>query len=224
MSVAALGMVSVVNRLGPGGTGIWLEPLVAVALILLARRAGLTWHDLGMSRRTWWRGVKFAVIAIITVAMAYAVAVAIPFTRQAFFDDRYQLQTGTALLTALVIIPLGTVLLEEIVFRGVLMGLFRRRDRRWVAVVISSVLFGVWHIAPAAALGANRLVVELFGTGPVANTMMIIAVVAFTGLAGWVLCEIRRRSGSLIATAGLHWATNGLGVLMTSALWSLRVV
>lgn len=222
-SVVALGLVSVANRLGPGNTGIWLEPLVAVTLILLARRAGLTWHDLGMSRRTWWRGVKFALIAIAAVAVVYAIAVAVPFTRQAFVDGRYQLHTGTALMTALVVIPLGTILLEEIAFRGVLMGLFKR-GRKWVAVAVSSVMFGAWHIVPAAALGANRLVVEIFGAGPVAKIAMIAAVVVFTGIAGWVLCEIRRRSGSLIAAAGLHWATNGLGVLVTSALWTLRVV
>ncbi len=224
VSVLALGMVSFANRLGPGNTGLVLEPLVAVALILLARRAGFSWHDLGMSRRTWWRGVKYALVAVLAVALVYAVAIVIPLTRQAFLDGRYQMHTGTALLTALVIIPLGTILLEEIAFRGVLMGLFRGKGRTWPAVAISSVLFGLWHIVPAAALNANQLVSEAFGAGPMAKTAMVVAVVAFTGVAGWVLCEIRRRSGSLIAAAGLHWATNGLGVLVTSALWSFRVV
>jgi membrane protease YdiL (CAAX protease family) len=44
--------------------------------------------------------------------------------------------------------------------------------------------------------------------------------VAFTGLAGVVFCELRRRSGSLLAPAGLHWATNGLGVLAAAAVWA----
>jgi membrane protease YdiL (CAAX protease family) len=42
----------------------------------------------------------------------------------------------------------------------------------------------------------------------------------FTGLAGVVFCELRRRSGSLLASAGLHWATNGLGVLVAAAVWA----
>ena len=222
--ITALGMVSVANRFGPGHTGVVLEPLVALALILLARRAGLSWHDLGLSRSTWWKGLKYALVGILAVGVLYAIAAAIPLTRQAFLDGRYQLHTGAALLTALVFIPLGTIVLEEIAFRGVLMGLFRNRSRAWVAVLVSSVMFGAWHIVPAAALGANRLVSEVFGAGPMAQVALIAAVVAFTGLAGWLLCEIRRRSGSLIATAGLHWATNGLGVLLTSALWSLRIV
>jgi membrane protease YdiL (CAAX protease family) len=35
--------------------------------------------------------------------------------------------------------------------------------------------------------------------------------VAGTALAGVVFCELRRRSGSLLAPMGLHWALNGLG-------------
>ena len=32
--------------------------------------------------------------------------------------------------------------------------------------------------------------------------------------------KLRRRSGSLLAPAGLHWATNGLGVLVAAAVWA----
>jgi membrane protease YdiL (CAAX protease family) len=35
-----------------------------------------------------------------------------------------------------------------------------------------------------------------------------------------VFCELRRRSGSLLAPAGLHWATNGLSVLASAAVWA----
>lgn len=35
----------------------------------------------------------------------------------------------------------------------------------------------------------------------------------FTAAAGAVLCELRRRSGSLLAPMALHWATNALGYL-----------
>ena len=48
-----------------------------------------------------------------------------------------------------------------------------------------------------------------------------MAVVAFTGAAGLLLCELRRRSGSLLAPAGLHWATNALGVLAGVIAWGL---
>jgi CAAX protease family protein len=35
-----------------------------------------------------------------------------------------------------------------------------------------------------------------------------------------VFCELRRRSGSLLAPAGLHWAVNGLAVLASAAVWA----
>jgi membrane protease YdiL (CAAX protease family) len=47
----------------------------------------------------------------------------------------------------------------------------------------------------------------------------VLGTVLFTSLAGVLFCELRRRSGSLLAPAGLHWATNALGVLAAAAVW-----
>jgi len=60
------------------------------------------------------------------VAVVFAVGAALPQTRDAFRDARYHLDWQHALLTAFVLIPLGTVLFEEVAFRGVLWGLLRR--------------------------------------------------------------------------------------------------
>jgi membrane protease YdiL (CAAX protease family) len=43
--------------------------------------------------------------------------------------------------------------------------------------------------------------------------------VVFTTVAGVVFCELRRHSRSLLATVGLHWATNGLAVVAAASLW-----
>jgi membrane protease YdiL (CAAX protease family) len=51
----------------------------------------------------------------------------------------------------------------------------------------------------------------------------VLGAVAFTALAGLLLCELRRRSGSLLAAAALHWATNGLGLLLAAALAATRL-
>jgi membrane protease YdiL (CAAX protease family) len=42
--------------------------------------------------------------------------------------------------------------------------------------------------------------------------------VLFTAAAGCLFCELRRRSGSLLAPMGLHWATNALGYLFAFLL------
>ncbi|MGA5143427.1 type II CAAX prenyl endopeptidase Rce1 family protein, partial [Streptomyces azureus] len=39
-----------------------------------------------------------------------------------------------------------------------------------------------------------------------------------TTAAGVVLCELRRRSGSLLAPAALHWAVNGIGYVLAWAV------
>ncbi|SDS89865.1 CPBP family intramembrane glutamic endopeptidase [Actinoplanes derwentensis] len=217
--VVILIAVNVANKFGPHGTGLVAGPLVALLLVLLGRRAGLTWHDLGLSRRTLLPGLKYAVGAITVVAVVYAAGAALPFTRPAFQDVRYHLHLSAALLTAFVVVPLGTVLLEEVAFRGVLMGLVNRHRGAVWASITSSVLFGLWHILPSLRLNeANGAVGSTVGTGSTGQVLAVVAAVAFTALAGLLLCELRRRSGSLLAAVGLHWATNGLGLLITAGL------
>ena len=217
--LCALAAANVARQFGPAGTGVALGPVVAMGLILLGRRSGLSWDDLGLGRRTRAKGVAYAGGAIVAVAVAYTVVAMLPLTRPALHDARYQLPVGTALLTALVIIPLGTVLLEEIAFRGVLMGLVtRHRGTAW-GVGFSSVLFGAWHILPSWGLAqVNPAVGGLAGTGRGAQVAIVLAAVAFTAVAGLLLAELRRRSGSLLAAAGLHWAVNGLGVLAAAVI------
>ena len=61
----------------------------------------------------------------------------------------------------------------------------------------------------------------MVGSAPAAQVIWVASAVILTAVAGVVLCELRRRSGSLLAPAGLHWATNGFGVLASAGLWWL---
>jgi uncharacterized protein len=214
-----LGAVNLAGRYGPPHTGLVAGPLVALGLVLLGRRAGLSWYDLGLSRRTVLPGLKYALGAVLAVVVVYAFGAALPVTRPAFHDVRYHLHLGAALLAAFIVVPLGTVLLEEVAFRGVLLGLINRhRGAAWASVT-SSVLFGLWHIVPSLQLGrANQAVAGALGADAVGRVVTVLAAVGFTALAGLLLCELRRRSGSLLAAAALHWATNGLGLLLAAAL------
>jgi membrane protease YdiL (CAAX protease family) len=201
-----LAAVKLVNWFGPVGAGLVAGPLITAILIVLARRAGLSWDDLGLSRRAVRRGALWAAAAVAVVAVVLLAGVAIPWFRSAFFDVRYQLDADSALITALLVIPLRTVLLEEVAFRGVLFGLLHKRRRTVWAFAVSSGLFGLWHILPYLHTEAP------FGT--------IAAIVGITAALGLVLCELRRRSGSLLASIVGHWAGNGLGVLLAALLWS----
>jgi len=117
------------------------------------------------------------------------------------------------------VIPLATVIPEEFAFRGVLFGLLQRRSGRRVATAVSSALFGLWHVLPALGGGAaNASAVGVVGDSTMGTVLRVVGTVIFTGLGGVVLCELRSRSGSLLAPIGLHWALNGMGELFVRAV------
>jgi uncharacterized protein len=220
MTVVILACVNVIDIRVPHASLV-VGPVCAAGLLTLARLAGLSWAELGLGPGTWRRGLTWAGVIIGAVAVVYTVGAALPLTRDAFRDSRYDFGWGEAFLTAFVLIPVGTVLLEEVAFRGVLWGLVRRVRGTTAATIVSSTLFGLWHILPSLGLSSdNEAIGSAVGRGKSAQLVTVLATVAFTALAGVVFCELRRRSGSLLASASLHWATNGLGVLASAAVWA----
>ena len=217
--VAFLAVVNVID-IRVAHASLVLGPAGAAVLLAIARWAGLSWQEVGLGRGTWRRGLVWASGAIGAVAVVFAVGAALPPTRDAFRDARYHLGWEHALLTAFLLIPLGTVLFEEVAFRGVLWGLLRRVRGTWTATIVSSVLFGLWHVLPSLGLAANNEALgSAVGKSTSGQAVSVLGTVLFTGLAGVLFCELRRRSGSLLAPAGLHWATNALGVLAAAAVW-----
>ena len=219
-TILLLVAVTAVHRFGPAHAGLFVAPAVAAAVVLLGRRAGLTWEDLGVARRTWRRGVVYALAAIVVIAAVYAVAALLPLTRSAFLDPRYHLAPATGMLTAFIVVPVGTVLLEEVAFRGVLFGLVRRHRGGWFGAGVSSTLFGLWHVVPSLSLAkSNPAVGAVVGHGVSGQVAGVLVAMLFTAAVGLLFCELRRRSGSLLASAGLHWAANALGVVVAMLLW-----
>ena len=183
-----------------------------VALAVLARWAKLGVADLGLARSAWRSGLRWGGVCVAVVAVAYGVALLIPAARAAV--------TGAAgswsqtLIVALLVIPLGTIIPEEFAFRGVLWGLAHREWGRWSATLISSTLFGIWHVMPALGGGsANEAFDSLVGGGTLGLLIRVAGTVVFTGVAGVLFCELRVRSGSLLTPVLAHWAVNGIGVL-----------
>lgn len=185
----------------------------AALLVALARRDGCSWTALGLGRESLGPGLRWAGALVAAVLLGYLVAVALPPTRQAFADTRATSLSGATLLWHLLVrIPLGTALLEEVAFRGVVYAMVERRRGVRAAVVGSSLLFGLWHVLPSLGLRrTNAAVADVLGSGPAGA---VVAAVAATTLAGVVLCELRRRSGGLLAPFALHWALNALGLLV----------
>ena len=225
-SAAALAVVLVVLvavnlwvHLGPPRVHVLTGPLASALLLLVARGAGLTWSELGLARSDLLEGALYGAATAGAVAAVYLVAVAIPFTRGAFRDTRYQVGPGAAVFMALVTIPLATVMFEEVAFRSVLWGLLVRDLGMPAAIAGTAVLFGLWHVLPGVKLMRTNTAVG--GAGGSRALLTVLGTVAFTTLAGVVFAELRRRSGSVVAPMILHWATNGLGVLAAARVWAL---
>ncbi len=189
--------------------------LAAAALALIAaRRAGVSWRDLGLARDRMRSGLRLGALTVIPIAAVVAAGLALPWTRDFFRDTTIvSASTAEAGYTLFLRIPFGTALAEELIFRGALLGLYLRRHRPWVAVLMSSAVFGFWHVLPTLdSLGTNP------GAAATASSVVLrIAAVAFvvlsTGVAGAFFCALRLRSGSVLAPWLTHTAFNSLGYL-----------
>jgi membrane protease YdiL (CAAX protease family) len=184
------------------------------ALLVAARAAGLSWRELGLSPGRLAAGARWGGAAAGVVAAGLAVALAVDGLRPLLVDARVT-ALGPAELAhrALVRIPLGTVVWEEVAFRGVLLAALARVLAPAGAVAASAVVFGAWHVRPTlGALAANDL-----GEGAAATALLVLAGCLATAAAGVLFAWLRLRSGSLLAPVLLHLATNVLGLLAAAA-------
>lgn len=210
----------VVTRL-PGYPESYVVANVAATgvLLLAARLNGLSWEELGLARHRLRAGLRWGGACVAVVACGYVGALAVPGLRPLLTDARVAgLDGGAIAYQVLVRIPLGTVLWEEVAFRGVLLATLIRLVSVRAAVGMSAVVFGIWHIRPTlSAIGANDLV-----GGPVQRVVAVVLACLVTGVAGGLFAWLRRRSGSLLAPALLHLSTNSLGILAAAVAhrWS----
>lgn len=220
MVFGALAAVNVLNNVA----GPHLYPITGVAasgaLLAAARWDGCSWEELGLARDRLWSGLAWAGGTGLAVLAGYAVVANVPALRPALLDDRAASLGGAELAEKLLAnVPLGTVLLEEVAFRGVLYAMLARRYGLRSAILISSGLFGLWHILPSLGIAErNAAVQSVVAEGTAGVAISVTGAVVGTAAGGVILCELRRRSGSLLAPIGLHLALNNLGYAFAWAL------
>ena len=155
-------------------------------------------------------GVADAGLGLLAGACATAPLFVIAASKWRRFvaDDRVAGLRGRALAyQALVRIPLGTALFEEVAFRGILLALFSDRGRVGAAV-ISSAVFACWHVSPT--LNAVRANVERPRVGQLMGA--VAGAMLFTFAAGLLLCRFRFAGGILLPFA-VHASVNSLATV-----------
>ncbi len=184
----------------------------AAMLLAVGRLAGLTWTEMGLGRAAIVPGLLWGIGATAVVGVGYLAVGAVPAGRRLLHDDRAPHAWRPLLYKAALHVPLGTVLLEEVAFRGVLLGLLVALYGNVAAVAVSSALFGLWHVLPTLeAVRHSTVVATALGRrGPL---RAVVGAVLFTAGAGVLFCWLRLGSGSLLAPAALHVATNSGGYL-----------
>lgn len=205
----------IVTRL-PGYPGWYVAANVTASGVLLAaaRAAGLSWQDLGLGRCRLASGARWGGACSGLVALVYATALALPSVRPLLVDARIaRLDAVELAYDVLVRIPLGTVLWEEVAFRGALLAALARVLPLRSAVGVSAVVFGVWHVRPTL----SAVLINDLAEGPVLVGLLVLLGCLGTAIAGVVMSWLRLRSGSLLAPALLHLATNSLGALTAAA-------
>jgi membrane protease YdiL (CAAX protease family) len=201
--VVAIAVIDVVaNVLTPEDAKVPVKLAIAFAFVAWARwSAGFSWEELGLGRAQARAGLKLGAIALLTIGVIIAVLVAVPGSRS-YFDSHSVAADSAAqhVLQPVVFIPLGTVVFEELLFRGVLLAALLRVTTRWYAIGANAVLFGLWHIPPALNDASGRSAASAVG--------VVIGTIAATTFAGGVFAWLRVRSGSVIAPMLAHLATN----------------
>jgi membrane protease YdiL (CAAX protease family) len=219
--VVMLAITNLVAHFTTPWASVATVPAAAVGLLILVRSRGLGWSELGLSREHWKSGAGYALAAVAVVMTVIAIGLLMPWTRPMFMNNNYATVSG-ALIASMIIIPLQTVIPEEVAFRGVLHGAL---DRAWGwrgVAAAGSLLFGLWHIATSMGLTSSNVgFTRIFGGGVAGTLAGVVLAVAATAVAGFVFSWLRRRSGSLIAPIALHWSLNGMGALAAALVFHL---
>jgi membrane protease YdiL (CAAX protease family) len=101
-------------------------------------------------------------------------------------------------------------LIEELFFRGLLLGILLRDLRPILATLITSAFFAILHFLKAPG-DSNDVVTWFSGFRSIANSfaqfadpMLVLALFATLFLIGWILADARLRTRSLFLPIGLH--------------------
>jgi membrane protease YdiL (CAAX protease family) len=120
------------------------------------------------------------------------------------------------LLRLLLFTPILVALVEEVAFRGLLLGRLRRTwpGRAWPALVLSSAAFALWHVTVnVLTLGETNVTSAGMAPFPLAVAGGLLSVF----VAGLVFGALSLHTGGLAAPWLAHWVVDALMLLALAA-------
>jgi membrane protease YdiL (CAAX protease family) len=214
VGVSVLVVYNVARAFGLFGNLVGLSAIaLACVFLVIARSAGLDAAALGTAPADVQRGFRYGAAAFALIAIVLATVAAIPATSTVLSDSRGDISGAELVFRILISTLIVTVIPEELAFRGVLLGAGMKLWQERKAVLVTSALFGLWHISPTLNHDLSQAHATATHTlGAVAGT---VAVTFFAGIA---FCWLRLRSHSLLAPVLAHLGTNGVAL---AAAWVL---
>jgi membrane protease YdiL (CAAX protease family) len=192
VAVAVVGLGQLLTLVSVSDQIRTIAGVLAAAFVLLPRRSGRLvgppedWALDGDPGRATAAGGRWMAALSLPVAVLWAAG--------SLSDPRWADADLTTTLLHAVVIILGVACFEEVIFRGLLLRWCSSGLSTPAGVAISSVAFGLWHIAPEH---------ERSGWG-----IVLVLVVIGTTLAGVFLCWLRLGTRSLIAPTMVHAGVN----------------
>ena len=207
-TVCVLVAFNLARALGLLGPAVVADVILFAIMALIAWSERLTLTDLGLRLDALSRGLAWGLGAFGVAFVVLLLGAVIPATNGFLHDSRAAISGGRMFYNLIVSILLSTVIPEEFAFRGVLLGTALQLFRRWGAIVLSSALFGLWHIAPTLHTMSDNQTVR---HAPAA--IVVLGAITATFVAGLIFGWLRVRSGSLLAPAIAHFAADGLALM-----------
>ena len=203
-------------------------------LALFLHYFSFKWSEIGFTSRS---VVKYLIYGFILGAVVFFFAYGTEYLIQLlngknpallFYVSSYAIggnqggQTAFLFYTICILGNIINVAMEEGVFRGLFIKLAESRYTFIKSVILSSVLFGIWHIAAPIR---NLLDGEMSVTGVIIYSLMYILT---AGLTGAKFCLLTKITGSLWMSMADHFLNNTiiniLHIATTSGADDLQVI
>ena len=189
----------------------------ALGLAALAHGLGADARDLGIDRRDLGSGLRVGAVAAAAIVAATGTArrARSPGHRVSGTRGSRTRRSADAAVQLLVRIPFATALVEELVFRGVILGFGLRDGDRRRALAVSSIAFGLWHVGSALHPARQARTSDALGSGRATAPAAVLGDVVATAVGGVGFGWLRIRSGSIAAPTIAHATLNASAYLAT---------